>query len=448
MSTYPHLLPPNATAMERGLAGPLGRINDIPTPVDTVFRWDTCPEALLPWLAWALSVDIWSDSWPAERKRQVIKESFSLHRKKGTLYAIKRYLDFADAKLVRAITPPDKAFAGAALTADERMSWLGRFPQIRIYNFRDRAARAYGAFTTAALHLPKAYLGDSSNTPVFFPYDTGAWEYWGRRAFLWDKGPHHLATGEETALRWIERTSTTKTGTAQTYEQVLIPGSHKGIYPGASHIASLYPTEGDAGDRIVSVAIQSSYSYPDETLQRRFSVGGGLTPINVWPEKVAERSTAVRGVHIFGCSREAWIDPETKERKRLRGYLAGYMPESDARLQLYDRLYLHDPDRLPDGRTVTSHLGNFRLGMPSFHMQLDVQITGKRQQRQFGRFVWGHTLATSQQPLHNARAAINRSKSRRDKVLMNTALHRPISTRDRVRTSDRRRTGEIIRSTI
>lgn len=43
-----------------------------------------CPPDLLPWLAYALSVDVWSDSWPEFTQRTVIANSLEIHRHKGT----------------------------------------------------------------------------------------------------------------------------------------------------------------------------------------------------------------------------------------------------------------------------------------------------------------------------------------------------------------------------
>jgi phage tail P2-like protein len=89
MST-PSLLPPNATVLERRIAAsgfvtPSGR-------VPTLWNADTCPAALLPWLAWAESVDEWDDTWAEQRKRDVIKASRAIHRMKGTPAAIRRAL--------------------------------------------------------------------------------------------------------------------------------------------------------------------------------------------------------------------------------------------------------------------------------------------------------------------------------------------------------------------
>ncbi len=90
------LLPPNATALERAIEGPSGRVDALPVPVDTVWSPETCPAALLPWLAWAFSVDTWNPAWSEKIKRQVIAQSFDVHRVKGTLGAVKRALAALD----------------------------------------------------------------------------------------------------------------------------------------------------------------------------------------------------------------------------------------------------------------------------------------------------------------------------------------------------------------
>lgn len=84
------LLPPNATLPERALSLATGR--DVAVPIKELWSPMTCPAAVLPWLAWALSVDEWDTTWPVEMQRQVIAESISHHRKKGTVGALKRAL--------------------------------------------------------------------------------------------------------------------------------------------------------------------------------------------------------------------------------------------------------------------------------------------------------------------------------------------------------------------
>ncbi len=96
-NTRNHLLPPNATAAERAMAEAAGRMSDVPVPVGTLWDPWTCPAGALPWLAWALSVDVWDAAWPESTKRAVIAEALIVHRKKGTPWAVEQALRVAGA---------------------------------------------------------------------------------------------------------------------------------------------------------------------------------------------------------------------------------------------------------------------------------------------------------------------------------------------------------------
>lgn len=86
------LLPPNASQLLRDLETVFGDSFDLPTLNRYVVNPDLAPVHILPWLAWALSVDDWSDSWSEQVRRNVIKASVEVHRKKGTIGALKKAL--------------------------------------------------------------------------------------------------------------------------------------------------------------------------------------------------------------------------------------------------------------------------------------------------------------------------------------------------------------------
>jgi phage tail P2-like protein len=86
------LLPINATAQEQALEGATARVSDVPVLVRESWDPDTCPSALLPWLASAFSVDAWDATWSDDQKRQAIRDSVYVHRHKGTIGAVKRAL--------------------------------------------------------------------------------------------------------------------------------------------------------------------------------------------------------------------------------------------------------------------------------------------------------------------------------------------------------------------
>lgn len=86
---FNHLLE-NHTPVELALEKVSGeQIDALPIMIRALNDPDNCPADLLPWLAWALSVDHWSPDWSEEEKREVCRVSRRVHRHKGTLGAVK-----------------------------------------------------------------------------------------------------------------------------------------------------------------------------------------------------------------------------------------------------------------------------------------------------------------------------------------------------------------------
>lgn len=87
------LLPGNATELERNAAQALAQIERVPIPLRELWNPDTCPVALLPYLAWAFSVDRWSPAWPESAKRAAIRSAYFIHAHKGTIGALRRVVE-------------------------------------------------------------------------------------------------------------------------------------------------------------------------------------------------------------------------------------------------------------------------------------------------------------------------------------------------------------------
>lgn len=83
------LLPPNSTALELALEQLIREQFDFGMDVSDVNSADKCPAKFLPWLAWGRSVDTWDNAWTDAQKRAVIKASFSIHKAKGTVGAVR-----------------------------------------------------------------------------------------------------------------------------------------------------------------------------------------------------------------------------------------------------------------------------------------------------------------------------------------------------------------------
>jgi len=87
------LLPYSASQFMRRTETATARINNIPVNLRQLWDPNECPAGLLPYLAWALSVDRWDKNWSEQTKRAVIKVAFSIHRKKGTISALRHVVE-------------------------------------------------------------------------------------------------------------------------------------------------------------------------------------------------------------------------------------------------------------------------------------------------------------------------------------------------------------------
>ena len=88
------MLPSNSTPLEKVLlCVELAALAETDVAViATIWSPFECPAALLPWLAWSVSVDVWDTGWPEEVQRAAIAASPQVHRLKGTRGAVERAL--------------------------------------------------------------------------------------------------------------------------------------------------------------------------------------------------------------------------------------------------------------------------------------------------------------------------------------------------------------------
>tara|TARA_B100000678_G_scaffold258338_1_gene237846 strand:+ start:8119 stop:8763 length:645 start_codon:yes stop_codon:yes gene_type:complete len=95
------LLPNNAQPAEIAIdrAG-AARLEALPLGLAALWSVDECPEEFIPFLAYALSVDVWKTRWPLEIKRRVLRESWAVHASKGTRAGVERALGALDVSTV------------------------------------------------------------------------------------------------------------------------------------------------------------------------------------------------------------------------------------------------------------------------------------------------------------------------------------------------------------
>ena len=87
------LLPAGSSTLEVAAATALAALEEVPVPLRELWNPDTCPLALLPYLAWAFSVDRWDENWTEEAKRSAVRSSWFVHKHKGTIGALRRVVE-------------------------------------------------------------------------------------------------------------------------------------------------------------------------------------------------------------------------------------------------------------------------------------------------------------------------------------------------------------------
>jgi len=86
------LLPPNSSELERAAATVGAAATDLPVIIRDLWHPESCPARLLPWLAWAWSVDDWSDDWSDRQKRNTIASALEVQKHKGTIGSVRQAL--------------------------------------------------------------------------------------------------------------------------------------------------------------------------------------------------------------------------------------------------------------------------------------------------------------------------------------------------------------------
>ncbi|CAI1078121.1 phage tail protein I [Serratia entomophila] len=87
------LLPVGSSPLEVAAAKACAELERVPVPLRDLWNPATCPLNLLPYLAWAFSVDHWDDNWQEDTKRNVVTSAFYIHRHKGTIGAVRRVVE-------------------------------------------------------------------------------------------------------------------------------------------------------------------------------------------------------------------------------------------------------------------------------------------------------------------------------------------------------------------
>ena len=174
-TTTKSLLPPNTTPAERALEATTARISDVPVPLRDLYNPATCPVALLPWLAWQLSIDNWKATWSESIRRARVKNAMTIHRKKGTARSVADVVaSFGGAILLRewwqqsprgiphtfdllmTLSGQDGQFASAEFV-DDVIAEVNRTKPVRSHFRFTQGLECQGAIAMVAVSRPAIY---------------------------------------------------------------------------------------------------------------------------------------------------------------------------------------------------------------------------------------------------------------------------------------------------
>lgn len=393
-----HLLPGNATPFERAGAGTVARLSDVPTPIEQLWRpWD-CREDLLPWLAWALSVDVWDDDWPEERKRSVVARAIALHRIKGTEAGLKAHVALADAAVRQLVVPPQGVFASRTLTKAEMDAWLRTMPQIRVYLAREVGSAAGLSFAGAATESDVAF---GFWGQAFASFDAGR-ALLGRAARLWDRE-------EETRLLIWDLHSEREERRGLRIERVSLPGKAGfGLFVGGFFGRGFASAEAKPA-RLVTWRQDVAYEHRMSALSMR-SAHPGLDPVDVRSERVSETGDAGPWAFV----------------RRFAGTV--FATRDDAAWMLFDRIVLHDPERAAPLVSAQSFAGVSRLGIADYTALSVIDLKDRAASRTFAAGVFAgaaFALPEDTRKRTATRRAAIASKALRDRILVTHKTTRP-----------------------
>ena len=103
----------------------------------------------LPYLAWAMGVNLWEDSWSEEFKRWWVAQQWTYKYERGSAKGLIDFINTVNAspgfsaQVVNLVTPPAQFFPGATYSTADRLAYVARFPQLRLYPYAPRPQLPY-----------------------------------------------------------------------------------------------------------------------------------------------------------------------------------------------------------------------------------------------------------------------------------------------------------------
>jgi len=380
MTDRHHLLPPNATPLERAASSTMGPWTVGDSALSTLQDPLRIPAHLLPHLALAEDVPVWPQG-EAER-RAVIKASPRLHALIGTPKGLRELARLAGARIERLEMPPAKTFLGF-WDAESRAKWLAAHPEMRIYSQRERAP-------CEGLMLGHGFVAAKAEPPA----RTSAMARSAVRAEI------RYPTGQVLPLTthgWTDMAQD-RTATVDLARRAVARGLHLG-----QPLAGVM-SRADASTRYWRV---QNVTYRERLqLLTLKQMAPSLAPLSPDAEPVAERAPRP---HVLCAGLP----------------LAGFTVRSDSARRMYARIRLHDPAVANVPKHGPAYLGFTRLSSPPFIALAHVRMPERRQPFAMAGSAMNAALSAggARERMAPVLDAMDWARAAHDKVLVRTRLH-------------------------
>lgn len=415
MSFERSLLPTNYPRYGRAVDETGARLADVPVPIGDMWNpWRT-PEAVLPFLAWALSVDVWDEEWETAKKRSVVANSLWLHMHKGTLGGIKDHVALVGSTIVSAVTPPAAAYLSPDITAEERNAFLADLPQLRLYDQWQGEAASDATFWD---DFSGEFDTDSAGHHLWFELDDTSGARTGEFAELYDRG----------VVKVLDRNAVRIDGNH--YQVTLNGAGGYGVFSGGAWPSVGLPhasffndpdeflLESTAASRYFTFTLQQSTG--SNRLLYSFAIHASGSPVNTEPDFVAEHGHDFAGVFCDLPIGEAGTAG------------AAYFTPNLAGTRLFRVVYFFREERASIDTRALSFLDDARFGIDDYTAELSAVIPGKRPVWIADDFIDGYLYDDEPVALWKTCDAIVAAKSERDKILVRTSLFKSLTIGQRL----------------
>ena len=357
----------------------------------------------LPYLSWAMGVNMWQDEWKELTKRTWTARQWTFKSLRGTADGMRMAVDYIGRDVspwgyqcTKFTVPPQRVYSGPTMTREEREEWLAQMPQLRVWRVQERGWAGigksfYGGSSSLRLRNARFCLGaEPPNLKLCAITPTTAITRLKRRARWIEKGVETDVTISEFGTYWRVHLRSIEDGSVFT-KRPFRPYAPKRFY---------IPTT--APKRLITIM-------PKPRLPWRSPVWPSLEPTTAEPERLFYGSTRRRSV---------FCDLPMTGQHTLNQFSAYYVP-SDAWSRIYDRYSFNDETASLNSRRPVQFMGVGRYGFPKYTAWVGMSLRSRRRFAVFNgipfhKFYQPHDPT----PVQRAKTAVQASKKIADRILL------------------------------